>query len=67
MEKKPKVIIIGTGASGSAAAWNLSKSLFNIICFEQGPDLKEKSYSSDRLDWEILKKNYLIPTPILEK
>ncbi len=59
MEKKPKVIIIGTGASGSAAAWNLSKSSFNIICFEQGPDLKEKSYSFDRLDWEILKKKII--------
>ena len=41
MQNKPKVIIIGTGASGSSAAWNLSKSSFNVICFEQGPELKK--------------------------
>ena len=56
MQNKPKVIIIGSGASGSAAAWNLSKSPFNIVCFEQGPDLKKNSYSPDNLKWEILKK-----------
>ena len=67
MQNKPKVIIIGSGASGSAAAWNLSKSSFNIICFEQGPDLKKKSYSSNSLKWEILKKNFLIQIQILEK
>jgi choline dehydrogenase-like flavoprotein len=67
MQNKPKVIIIGSGASGSAAAWNLSKSSFNIICFEQGPDLEKKSYSSNSLKWEILKKKFFNPNPNIRK
>ena len=42
MHKTLKIIIIGSGASGSITAWNLSQGLFEIICFEQGPDLKKK-------------------------
>ena len=67
MQNKPKVIIIGTGASGSSAAWNLSKSFFNIICFEQGPELKKNSYSFDRLDWELLKKKSFNHNPNIRK
>tara|TARA_B110000008_G_C16969262_1_gene563244 strand:- start:305 stop:1867 length:1563 start_codon:yes stop_codon:yes gene_type:complete len=67
MQNKPKVIIIGTGASGSSAAWNLSKSSFNVICFEQGPELKKNSYSFDRLDWELLKKKSFNHNPNVRK
>ena len=42
MHKTLKIIIVGSGASGSAAAWNLSDGLFKITCFEQGPDLEKK-------------------------
>ena len=44
--KKISVVIIGAGASGAAAAWNLSngesKNKFKITCLEQGPFLKKK-------------------------
>ena len=52
--KKKTILIIGAGASGSAAAWNLSKlGNLNIICFEQGifNDPDEYDYLSDK--WEI--------------
>ena len=35
--KNKTILIIGGGASGAAAAWNLSKSLnLKVICLEQG-------------------------------
>ena len=55
------VIIIGSGAAGAAAAWNLSNKGLKIICLEQGsytnPDFypKNKSDISDINDY-----NYLI-------
>lgn len=67
MVKNLKVIIVGTGASGSAAAWNLSQNGISVTCFEQGPDLISKSYSRDRLDWEILKKKKFNPNPNIRK
>ena len=43
------VIIIGSGAAGAAAAWNLSNKGLKIICLEQGsytnPDLYPKNKS----------------------
>ena len=53
MIKKKTIIIIGAGASGAAAAWNLSKiSGYQIICLEQGEkdNPKEYDYLSD--EWE---------------
>lgn len=44
------IAIIGAGASGSAAAWNLRKLGLKIICFEQG-DIIDKNYNNNR-DWE---------------
>ena len=66
MHKTLKIIIIGSGASGSAAAWNLSQGLFEIICFEQGPDLK-KTYSTNRNDWEVIKQTKLNPNPNIRR
>ncbi len=48
------ILIIGAGAAGAAAAWNLSKSGFKILCMDQGPIINPKSYSFNRLDWEQL-------------
>ena len=48
------ILIIGAGAAGTAAAWNLSKSGFKILCMDQGPIINPKSYSFDRSDWEQL-------------
>ena len=37
-----EILIIGAGASGLAAAWNLSKSRFKIYCFDQGAIINNK-------------------------
>lgn len=56
------IIIIGAGASGAAAAWNLSNKGFKIVCLDQGPiinpDLypKNKSDSSEINDFNFLPK-----------
>ena len=67
MHKTLKIIIVGSGASGSAAAWNLSDGLFKITCFEQGPDLEKKTYSTERNDWEVLKLKNFNPNPNIRK
>ena len=46
------VIIVGSGASGASAAWNLSKSNLTILCLEQGPIIPEESYPRYGKDWE---------------
>lgn len=55
--KKIHIIIVGAGASGAAAAWNLSKNNFKITCLEQGPLLNKNSYSFNQDKWEIYKNN----------
>ena len=50
--KHVDILIVGAGASGAAAAWNLSSKNYKIVCLEQGPWLKKSSYSFDRPDWE---------------
>ena len=50
--KNVDILIVGAGASGAAAAWNLSSKNYKIVCLEQGPWLKKNSYSFDRPDWE---------------
>ena len=48
------IIIIGSGASGAAAAWSLSrdKSL-RIVCFEQGSLSNSSDYPTKSEDWEL--------------
>ena len=45
-EKEVDIIIIGAGASGAAAAWNLSKTNYKIVCLEQGPLVNKNNYCS---------------------
>ena len=47
------VLIIGTGASGGAAAWRLSEAGFDIICLEQGFWQQPESYPPGHEDWEF--------------
>ena len=49
------IIIIGAGAAGSAAAWNLSNSNYKIVCLEQGPQLDYKSFPKNKS--EFIKNN----------
>lgn len=53
MIKKKTIIIIGAGASGAAAAWNLSKiPNYKIICLEQGGKDNPKEYDYLSREWE---------------
>ena len=48
------IIIVGSGASGAAAAWRLSVGhSFRIICLEQGDVTDVSKYPSTRVDWEL--------------
>lgn len=66
-KEKFDVIIIGSGASGSAAAWNLSKSNLKILCLEQGPQITEKEYPVNFFDWEIKKRKKFHFNPNIRK
>ena len=46
------ILIIGTGASGAAAAWRLSEAGFNIVCLEQGSWQRTEQYPAVHADWE---------------
>ena len=58
------IIIIGSGASGAAAAWSLSrdKSL-RIICFEQGSVTQPETYPSVSVDWELSRSGKFSSNP----
>ena len=59
--EKTDILIIGTGASGAASAWNLSKLNLKITCLEQGPLINKKEYSFNNVNREINKyKNFNI-------
>ena len=61
------ILIIGAGASGAAAAWNLSESKYKIACLEQGPFLDSKSYSFFQANWEKLKQKEFNINPNIRK
>ncbi len=46
------VVIIGAGASGAAAAWNLTETRMRIVCLEQGGWMNPAEYPSTGRDWE---------------
>jgi choline dehydrogenase-like flavoprotein len=47
------ILIIGSGASGAAAAWRLSDAGFRIMCLEQGRWQKPEEYAPSFPDWEF--------------
>lgn len=54
MSKEVDVVIIGSGASGSAAAWSLSRNnSWKIVCIEQGGQTNPNEYPSTRVSWEL--------------
>ena len=46
------VLIIGSGASGSAVAWSLAETRMRILCLEQGDWVKSSEFPSNGRDWE---------------
>jgi len=59
IKEKTDILIIGTGASGAASAWNLSKLNLKTTCLEQGPLIDKKKYSFNNKEREINKFNDL--------
>ncbi len=51
-EERVDVVIVGSGASGAAAAWNLADTRMQILCLEQGEWTKPSEYPSTTRDWE---------------
>ncbi|MDA1296801.1 MAG: GMC family oxidoreductase [Chloroflexi bacterium] len=47
------ILIIGTGASGAAAAWRLSEAGFKIVCLEQGAWQRPEQYPAAHANWEL--------------
>ena len=46
------VLIIGAGASGATAAWNLAETKMRIVCLEQGGWTNPSNYPTTGRDWE---------------
>ncbi|MBL4603161.1 MAG: GMC family oxidoreductase [Emcibacteraceae bacterium] len=48
------VVIVGSGASGAAAAWSLSRDAnLRIVCLEQGGQGDPKQYPTTLANWEL--------------
>ena len=59
------IIIVGSGASGAAAAWSLSKDKsLRIVCFEQGAVNEQSDYPSNSSDWELSKSKEFSFDPV---
>ncbi len=52
-EHTPDILIIGAGASGAAVAWSLAEAGFDVLCLEQGPQMKPADYPPAKPDWEM--------------
>ena len=50
--EKVDVLIIGSGASGAAAAWSLADTKMRILCLEQGDWMKPTDFPTNGRDWE---------------
>jgi choline dehydrogenase-like flavoprotein len=68
MNKEFDVLIVGSGASGAAAAWRLSldRSL-RIICLEQGNHTHPEEYPSSRADWELFRSRDYSSNPSVRR
>lgn len=61
------VVIIGAGASGAAAAWNLSRKNIEVTCIEQGAYIDTNKYPSTSIDWELRKYSDYSVSPNIRK
>lgn len=54
MREHADIVIVGSGASGAAAAWSLSRNKqLKIVCLEQGSATVPTTYPSTKIDWEL--------------
>lgn len=62
------IVIVGSGASGAAAAWSLSRSLnLKVLCIEQGKRTRSDNYPSVHPDWELKRKVEFNSDPNIRK
>jgi len=66
-ENDSDVLIIGSGAAGSAIAWRLSEFGLSITCLEQGPVVSPRDFPSNSHDWEARKLHEFNPDPNIRK
>ncbi len=53
MKEVVDIVIVGSGASGAAAAWSLSRNRsLRIVCLEQGSVTRPSEYPSTSVDWD---------------
>ena len=63
MLDKVDVVIVGSGASGAAAAWSLADTKMRIVCLEQGGWMKQSDYPSNGRNWEARQFSDFHPSP----
>lgn len=56
-------IVVGSGAAGAAASWNLCKKGYKVACVEQGEWMDPSKYPSTEVDWENKKLVPYSPLP----
>ncbi|MBT8447609.1 MAG: GMC family oxidoreductase [Gammaproteobacteria bacterium] len=57
------VLIIGSGASGAAAAWRLASTGLNVVCLEQGDHVDYAESPAAKSDWELIRQRQWSPSP----
>ena len=68
MKDYANIVIVGSGASGAAAAWSLSQdSSLRIVCLEQGSKVNRSDYPSTSTDWELDRYGKFSPFPGVRK
>lgn len=61
------ILIVGSGASGAAAAWRLSDLGLKVLCLEQGDFMDAARYPSTGRDWELRRQTDFHPSPNVRK
>lgn len=68
MKEEVDIVIVGSGASGAAAAWRLSQGgASRIVCLEQGEQTDPLIYPSTRPDWELFRASTFSSHPLTRK
>ena len=68
MKEEVDIVIVGSGASGAAAAWRLSQGVASrIVCLEQGEQTDPLIYPSTRPDWELFRASTFSSNPFARK
>ena len=57
------VLIVGSGASGAAAAWSLSRRGLRVTCLEQGRWVDPSEYAHSRPDYELARQTSFAKDP----